>query len=71
MPNIIQPEQLQLYPQLIYNEILNIYMRYKNILFKLSPLEWQEAQEALKAEVPSDAAGEQNREPQSAAGQGE
>eukprot|EP00064_Thunnus_orientalis_P007785 superscaffoldBa00000883_g7807 len=52
------------------DEILNDYTRYNNILFKLSPPEWQEAQELLKAEVLSDAADEQNREPQSAAGQG-
>ncbi|XP_044231025.1 cilia- and flagella-associated protein 100-like isoform X3 [Thunnus albacares] len=52
------------------DETLNDYTRYNNILFKLSPPEWQEAQELLKAEVLSDAADEQNREPQSAAGQG-
>lgn len=56
-------------------QTLSKYKRYKNILFKLSPLEWQEAQEAeaLKAQVPSDrgAQDEQNREPQdSAVGQG-
>ncbi|XP_042244416.1 cilia- and flagella-associated protein 100-like isoform X2 [Thunnus maccoyii] len=52
------------------DEILNDYTRYNNILFKLSPPEWQEAQDLMKAEVLSDAADEQNREPQSAAGQG-
>ncbi|XP_051249432.1 cilia- and flagella-associated protein 100-like [Dicentrarchus labrax] len=41
-------------------DILNRYKRYKKILFKLSPPEWQEAQEAeaFKATVPS------NRDPQ-------
>ncbi|CAK6962110.1 cilia- and flagella-associated protein 100-like [Scomber scombrus] len=46
------------------DDTLNKYERYKNILFKLSPEEWQE-EEAL-----SDAANEQNTEPQSAGGQG-
>lgn len=53
-------------------EILNKYKRYKNILFKLSPPEWQEAQEAkaLKAKVPTyrNAQKEQkNSEPQETA----
>ncbi|XP_029295926.1 cilia- and flagella-associated protein 100-like [Cottoperca gobio] len=46
-------------------DVLNKYKRYKNILFKLSSPEWQEAQEAeaLKAKVLSDgdAQDEQNR----------
>lgn len=38
-----------------FEEILKDYKRYKDLLFKLSPPEWQEAQKAkaLKAKVPS------------------
>ncbi|XP_053191172.1 cilia- and flagella-associated protein 100-like [Scomber japonicus] len=46
------------------HDTLNKYERYKNLLFKLSPEEWQED------EVLSDAADEQNKESQSAGGQG-
>ncbi|GAA6230861.1 cilia- and flagella-associated protein 100-like [Lates japonicus] len=52
-------------------EILNNYKRCRNILFKLAPPEWQEAQEAeaLKARVLSDRAAqdEQSRDPQESA----
>ncbi|XP_038584383.1 cilia- and flagella-associated protein 100-like isoform X2 [Micropterus salmoides] len=50
---------------------LNKYKRYKNILFMLSPPEWQEAQEAeaLKTKVASDrdAQDERNMEPRESA----
>ncbi|XP_044062121.1 cilia- and flagella-associated protein 100-like [Siniperca chuatsi] len=47
-----------------FEEILIDYKRYKELLFKLSPPEWQEAQKtkALKAEVLSDG-DKHNREP--------
>lgn len=39
-----------------FEETLTDYKRYKELLFKLSPLEWQEAQrtKAMKAKVLSD-----------------
>lgn len=54
-----------------FEEILKDYKRYKKLLFKLSPPEWQEAQrtKALNAKVPSDsdAQDEQNRESEESA----
>lgn len=53
-------------------EILADYVRYKDLLFKLSPPEWQEVQRAktMKAKFPSDkdAQVEHNRALQEAAG---
>ncbi|KAM9356779.1 cilia- and flagella-associated protein 100 [Symphorus nematophorus] len=49
-----------------FEEILIDYKRYKELLFKVSPPEWQEAQrtKALKAKIPADgdAQDKQNRE---------
>lgn len=44
-----------------FEEVLVHYKRYKELLFKLSPPEWQEAQKtkALKAKVLSDRAENQ------------
>lgn len=54
-----------------FEEILIDYMRYKELLFKLSPPEWQEAQraKAIEGKVPSDrdAQDEHNREPEESA----
>lgn len=51
-----------------FEEILIDYKRYKELLFELSPPEWQEAQKtkALKAKVPSDgdAQDSKDREPE-------
>ncbi|XP_059202508.1 cilia- and flagella-associated protein 100 [Centropristis striata] len=49
-----------------FEEILIDYIRYKQLLFELSPPEWQEAQNALKAKVVSegDAQNQQNRDPE-------
>ncbi|XP_029021915.1 cilia- and flagella-associated protein 100 isoform X2 [Betta splendens] len=55
-------------------ETLMDYTRYKDLLFKLSPPEWQEAQraKAMKAKPPSDkeAQDEHSREPEEAAAAG-
>lgn len=54
-----------------FEEILVDYKRYKKLLFKLSPPEWQEAQKAraLKAKVQSDKdrKDKQKREPKESA----
>ncbi|XP_008288494.1 cilia- and flagella-associated protein 100 [Stegastes partitus] len=48
-----------------FEEILIDYKQYKELLYKLSPPEWQEAQKTKKAKVLSgkDAQPDQNREP--------
>ncbi|XP_061644568.1 LOW QUALITY PROTEIN: cilia- and flagella-associated protein 100 [Phyllopteryx taeniolatus] len=50
-----------------YDDILQEYKRYRELLFKLSPPEWQEAQRAKllrKVQVDKNTADEQNREPE-------
>ncbi|XP_038555253.1 cilia- and flagella-associated protein 100-like [Micropterus salmoides] len=52
-----------------FEEILIDYKRYKKLLFKLSPPEWQETQKTLKAKVLSDGdcQEKQNGEPEESA----
>lgn len=54
-----------------FEEILVDYKRYKELLFKLSPTQWQEAQraKAMEAKVPSDrdTVEQHSREPEDSA----